>query len=522
MKGGEFLGNGTYGCMFAPSLKCVNDYFPNQTDDVGKVFSDMDNFNEEYEMSLRVTKNVDPEGELTNKLIKACYPDGSSAEMRKCPLRSRSNNLYQLIYKDKGIDLNGYYKRNKQYNVEDTIKFMYNLLLGIQLLNKNNLAHMDLKEDNTLVTDKNKRLIMIDFGLSRELNKVYTSDIEHIHDHYYQFYPQEFKVYSALIQFVKDKKKWKALLQGTLTFNSFKTKIDRYVQNIYKAFKDRLVEEGQISENVNIPQFSEYGWYDPLKRVRRSDIETQYNTFIRTLYDKLYLVHKKKLTIPIVNAYFTEQFAGKLDVFSAGVIMLNNLKHANNTKFLNSELRQNYLGIIRDAINFNPYERDTIQNLVKRFKKGVLPYQTPAETLLVEKPANAKAETPKTSTTAKAETPKKRPKTPKSSNPTAKAETPKTRVETSSKSKISDKEQFIARCKANHTKEQIQALMKKNGIKSRNRYGRVVYRFDAVCFLARVNDFELKTRVCIVFYFFIIKIWRLKQQRSFLPINGFI
>lgn len=266
---------------------------------------------------------------------------------------------------------------------------------------------------------------------------MYKPDIFYIHNHYYQFYPQEFKVYSALVQFVKDKNKWTSLFKGKLTLKSFKTKIDRYVQNIYKAFKERLIEDQMIQENVTITHFTEYemGWYDPMKRVPKRDMETQYNQFIETLYDKLYLVHKKKLTIPIVNAYFTEQFAGKLDVFSAGVIMLNNLNRANNTKFLNSELRQNYLGIIRDAINFNPYERETIQNIVKQFKKGVLPYQPKMTT-----------ETPKTSLKTPAKTPAKTPKTPKS--------------------KTSDKDQFIARCKANHTKEQIKAFMKKNGIKS--------------------------------------------------------
>lgn len=149
MKGGEFLGNGTYGCVFAPPLKCADDYFSNETGDVGKVFKDLDSFDEERELSLRVTQNIDPKGEFTNKLVNACYPDKrsiieNSKDLRKCKLRNRSDRLYQLVYKDKGVDLNEYYKKN-QYNVEDTIMFMYNMLLGIQLLNKNKLVHMDLK-----------------------------------------------------------------------------------------------------------------------------------------------------------------------------------------------------------------------------------------------------------------------------------------------------------------------------------------------------------------------------------------
>ena len=69
MRGGKFLGSGTYGCIFYPAVACNNN---NQIKSgVGKVFSSKDESDMEHTLGKQFQK-MDKKGEYFNILTNTC------------------------------------------------------------------------------------------------------------------------------------------------------------------------------------------------------------------------------------------------------------------------------------------------------------------------------------------------------------------------------------------------------------------------------------------------------------------
>ena len=76
MKGGKYLGKGTYGCVYSPPVKCNHNLQQENHavihNNVGKIFFNKEDAEDEYEVTMKYVNTIDPEGLFTNKFLKKC------------------------------------------------------------------------------------------------------------------------------------------------------------------------------------------------------------------------------------------------------------------------------------------------------------------------------------------------------------------------------------------------------------------------------------------------------------------
>lgn len=358
MEGGKYLGAGTYGCIFYPAIKCNNGAQPNG---VGKIFSDVTERDVEYQLGKRF-QHLDPNGSVLNILTNECDVTKNEVikndESSQCKHINSSTSLYnQLIYKEKGIDLDKILKTNKDnYCLFDTdmIQYVTNLLKGVKLLQDNDLAHMDIKLDNILISDKNK-LLLIDFGLTRDLQEIYDiNKSDYLLKYSYYIYPPEFKVFMVL-DYIKK-----------LKLDALDVKASSYYSDLYKL----IIE-------VHKKKLKGYKGYDhvlhKLKTINvyQTTLEEQFSNFVISLIEQMKarnMTHKSCMC-----DYFKRKFAMKADVFSVGYVLLCIYYYSKPSKCkatIHKYMR--FVHLIKQTWCMNPYERYTVDDILKEYKDIIL------------------------------------------------------------------------------------------------------------------------------------------------------
>jgi serine/threonine protein kinase len=169
-KGGRYVGQGTYGCVFTePPLKCKNQNSRNTRKVISKLLN-REAANEEY-IESQVWADIDPKQEFSIWADKYCKIDTNnikhSDEMERCTVayKNAPQSRRLIFYPYGGQDLHKLRPNSKNYI--NLFKGFANLLHGISIAHKNNIAHMDIKEPNIVVEVKYNEIIMrfIDFGL---------------------------------------------------------------------------------------------------------------------------------------------------------------------------------------------------------------------------------------------------------------------------------------------------------------------------------------------------------------------
>ena len=362
MKGGEFIGTGTYGCVFYPPIKCIDGQ---KKKGVGKIFTNKYE-QESEEMIGHKIKKIDNKGQYLNIMTDKCNVDpkdlldnlGDCEHVDETDSHDDLMNKHsQLIYKEKGVDLHKIFKSNYEFNVFDkaTSEQIMNLMNGVKLLQKHNLAHMDIKPANILITKTNK-LLLIDFGLVTKLNNIY--DIyknEHILEYTYIIYPPEFKMIIALdrillsyAEHTRDDEK-----VDTTYYSSLKKRLYTEFRKRREGFSGHVGTINSLKHLINEQYF-------------KDDVEL----FISTLVDEM---NEKKLSHRSsredIMELFTKRFASKMDVFSIGyVLSLFILKQKHIDSKLNTQKQSLLIELFKKIYCFNPYRRWTIDECIKEFK----------------------------------------------------------------------------------------------------------------------------------------------------------
>ena len=338
MIGGKFIGSGTYGCIFNPAFSCSSS--DKQIGSVSKIFDDDNEFKNELQLG-RTLKQIDSSEKFTNPVVDNCTVSikdvKKSNTKNECKLiRSSKPTYHQIVYKHKGIDLK-YFMKNFEYNIfENKINnFVTNMLLGVKALQDHQLAHLDIKPENMLVTDDN-RLLLIDFGLARNFKDVYnTQKSRFLLEYSYFIYPPEFKV-SLMLKKLKHSKILDS--ESPKYIKTWKEEIYRLNNKWFKGYE------------ILVPYFQEIGIFTP-------EMECQYIHFM----DKLIKIK------PNHTSCFSSQFdkfAKKADVFSVGICLLLLYIHSNDKDKLDKKNRNSFIELIRKCISMNPFERLSIEDVI--------------------------------------------------------------------------------------------------------------------------------------------------------------
>ena len=171
-KGGEFVGQGAYGCTFYPAVQC-QDTSAISTDDIGKVFGDKDSAEEELQ-NVSILKRIDPNQNFFLYPKRKCTVDTKRAlsedTRKKCngissAILHGQKTLDQLMLSHGGKDLftfvHSTYPQKSMSRLQ-AVRLCYRAFEAVRLLVQSGWVHQDIKPDNIVHGPKGTRVI--DFG----------------------------------------------------------------------------------------------------------------------------------------------------------------------------------------------------------------------------------------------------------------------------------------------------------------------------------------------------------------------
>jgi len=197
-RAGKFIRKGSYGCGYYPALKCEGENV-REPGLFSKLMRKSDAIEEFRQHDLLFP--IDPDQSYLLYPLKMCKPNLKSFNSgdpnnntKNCDeLFERNNDKMILMYNNGGPDLN---KINLK--AEDYAPFFRDLLQlfeGLKLMHDNDIAHLDIKEENTVHERISSnpiayRFRYIDFGLSR---KTRFRTMDTVYSAYYFSFPYELR-----------------------------------------------------------------------------------------------------------------------------------------------------------------------------------------------------------------------------------------------------------------------------------------------------------------------------------------
>lgn len=205
----EIVGEGTYGCVIKPALKCDKDANINKKDydnRLSKVMSTRDALEELEEM--KKIQKIDGIEKFTirepiyckpavnarfNKIVKDC-----KTERVNYRYKNDKDNLRQLVIDDGGIDVYKFYKKvlpgisNEEKNIFFTS--ILHLFKGLKFFSENDIVHRDIKTLNIVYNIKTAKIRYIDFGMVISKKKFISQskNSKNTHADSWYYYPAEY------------------------------------------------------------------------------------------------------------------------------------------------------------------------------------------------------------------------------------------------------------------------------------------------------------------------------------------
>lgn len=212
VRGGDFFGEGTYGCTFAPPPACTSDqrdivaHKINPKKVLGKVFRNKSSMNTEIKSIEKIAK-ADPKQRYfiyahssCTTSVKEILKDKDAA---KCSYitsrvsRQPSKTFPMLNMTKGGMTLEDYIKKHKVSPRQFCI-ILIQILKALKILRKHGLVYHDLKFDNILYDPSTDDVKIIDFGLMIPLNDVYDLRKNNYLFSNYWLHPPEYRVFQEL------------------------------------------------------------------------------------------------------------------------------------------------------------------------------------------------------------------------------------------------------------------------------------------------------------------------------------
>jgi len=286
-KGGRFIGKGSYGCTFIPSLLCKDERTPREG--VSKLLTNKDEAQIEIKISQKLL-SIDPERKYFLTSTGDCVHDPSSLNMsekngKSCNKYQTGRNTrdrYLIFYPMGGQNIDSVILPSDKYSV--FIKSLRNLFEGLVVLHRADIFHADIKEDNilSLYENGNYNTRFIDFGLTSviRVNGLSTLNILANHEimNYHPYYPLD-----VILMTESSRRRINQKF-----INDWNTKIKTsYLYVPQSVYWDRNWNLNINSDTIMQQYNDNYIFYGDIKRITKSIDIGALGIALYTLYSRL-------------------------------------------------------------------------------------------------------------------------------------------------------------------------------------------------------------------------------------------
>ena len=342
-----YLGEGSFGCVLTPEIKCngketIINKASKTKKMVSKIFMNKEDYEQEVKAS-KIIKKVDNTGKNILIPYKNCevksediFKNNQAYKCDKLSYKNKLQNLYQLIMPYGGTRYDEYMKQNNP-----TLKeFMYTsepLFKALLLLEEKHICHYDIRGANVLVGSTNNAII-IDHSLIITYEKLYNSkNLRRLKKSYYP-YPPECIIYYQIY-------KYKANTDNFIS-TQFDESINSYGEKRYEAYK-LFISNEQIDDALNTVTAKLVSIVNINAHNKEEIKETAYQ---RELYK------------------FMSRYANRIDVYSVGMLIVTVYLYIDYSG-VSKNVKEEFKTFIKQLIDPNVFKRLSPLEAYEHFKK---------------------------------------------------------------------------------------------------------------------------------------------------------
>jgi serine/threonine protein kinase len=393
----KLINQGAYGCVFRPSITC-DGVIEEETNYITKIQNKESASLKETEIGNQI-KKIENYSEYFAPIVESCpvkIASINSDEVGKCDFIKNTRITRDTEYESNKIKYVGkntlasylfsVLKNSPNNFVEKMLETYSTLLDSIDLLNNQNITHMDLKENNIMCRDIDDKPIIIDFGLSFD-RKILQDER---YDEVFFTYSADYDVWCVDITFM-------SYIVNELNHEWYRSKVeDAHIEEITKDFSSNEEKKQKIVGFLNL--YKDKYWHELINELKKNNNtwDSEVKLIIYKVYGHEWKNRKVKdyVLFEIINDFFQsnkifardrtkeilidikkkDEFKKSIEKYYVRFIgktwgeLVNNLLTKMDT-WDNYSLAVIYTNIIKD-FNLNKYEE--ISPLIKEFKELLL------------------------------------------------------------------------------------------------------------------------------------------------------
>lgn len=299
LRGGRYVGKGTYGCGFSPALRCEGETV-RKFGLFTKLMIEEEAENERAKR--RIIQPVDPDMKYILYPVKICKvnealigPGNPENNVQSCSLAKYPDELYlarAVQYIDGGIDLEKFVVES--YKVLPIFQSLPNLFLGLYKMHKAGVSHNDIKPGNIVLKEEEGGSFItrfIDIGFVHTMSEGIThgDDMPFAANYYPWSYEMRFSIAPIEIPTEKSVQDW---------YEAYKYDMFKYLphEHLYKS--------------------------DGTKKFTVSQAQSLLETFIHKAENQVPEVIETKERKQLVQKKISELVLQKVDTYSLGNVLL--------------------------------------------------------------------------------------------------------------------------------------------------------------------------------------------------------